>query len=83
MKSRAMRRHHMKRIKERAKRYAIQRWIRGGKADWDQYILEKFLKNAEHLAKCSCAGCRPRKWEGDTVQEKLSDIDMNEQLKDL
>lgn len=84
MKVRSIRRHHKRRMKERAKKIAklkIDRIdIRYGNPS---EIIERHVKNADHLAKCSCGGCRPRKWEGDTKQEKLHKINTKEQLNEI
>lgn len=64
---RAVRRHHLARMKKKARR--IYWWNENG------------YKFANHLKVCSCIGCgNPRKWFGDkTIQERkheyVSDFD--------
>lgn len=78
--SRANRRHHRFRIREKAKR--IMKFVMG-----DSYDDEDAVKRADHLATCSCNMCgNPRKFYGEKTRQEFdaaTDFDLaNEQATD-
>lgn len=80
---RASRRHHLKRMKDKARRkYKDWNWINSEDA-------EKFaVKSANHLANCSCYACgNPRHHlkgkDKVTKQEIIADEAMKEQLDEI
>lgn len=82
MSKRAERRHHMFRMREKAKKVVNKIW---GRTNGDLELWAR--KNANHLKSCSCQMCRnPRRsdWypeeEKKTLQERKADIQFKEQL---
>jgi hypothetical protein len=68
---RAERRHHSKRMKEKARRFARQDGYRDP---------ENMARLHNHLASCSCYACgNPRKhWNEPTIQERRQDAVLKE-----
>jgi hypothetical protein len=90
MSNRAIRRHHKRRMKAKARRIAQNIW--GYKVQawpyWDEEEVQRMLKHAErhadNLAICSCSSCgNPRRygWEDKTRQEAEFDRSYHEQLE--
>jgi hypothetical protein len=74
MKSRAIRRHHMIRLKKKYSKYY------GGYAKTERQIGRLY----QTPTPCSCLMCgNRRKWEGITRQEKISILEMQEELEEI
>ena len=75
--TRDFRRHQLFKRKERAKRFA--NIDSSGNEKTRKMMVENFLKNANHLAQCSCWMCgNPRKYfNEETIQEKKHKIEKN------
>ena len=67
---RAERRHHLRRMKAKAKRIAIHQ--ANHDPEYEDEILAGWLHHANHLACCSCSACgNPRRYDGEpTLQER-------------
>lgn len=85
-KRRAVRRHHQKRLKNKAKRLAKQEGVRW---DYSHDMATYYLKNINHLKSCSCEMCRnPRRsgWrraKGITRKECQAEHDLIDQANTL
>jgi len=97
MKSRSIRRHHAKRIKEKFRRVVRKIWNLGWNYNKNNELPKspvppkqedpKMVGKAAstHCAECSCPGCgNPRRHFGEiTIQEKIAEINEKEQLEDV
>jgi len=88
MKSAKSRHHYFKHVK-RNRNIICNVWGYNDPCGMGLSITSKWIEDTSramvnHRPLCSCEGCGNRRvWEGDTMQEKKSNISYKEQLKEI
>jgi len=79
MAKRSLRRHHKRRMRERA------RWVARNMWHYPEDQLGHVGNYGDYIKVCSCSGCgnpRQRPWRYRTLQETASERDFRDQMKE-